>query len=64
MAAAVAGVGEVVQAEVGVGVAEAAVAQEAEVSVLAVTLVEEVGEVRREVVAAPLAFVLCPYHSI
>lgn len=48
MAAAAAG--EVVQAEVG----EAAVAQEAEVPVLAVTLVEA----RREVVAAPLAFVL------
>lgn len=50
--------GEVLQAEVGVGVAEAAVAQEAEVPDLAVTLVEEVGEARREVVAAPLAFVL------
>lgn len=47
MAAAAAG--EVVQAEVGVGVTEAAVAQEAEVLVLAVTLVEA----RREVVAAP-----------
>lgn len=52
VAAVAAGVGVVDQAVVGVGVAEA------EVPVLAVILVEEVGEARREVIAAPLALIL------